>query len=55
MNHDKILLKFLKKNNNVLYKIVWNFEINYDNTNIICFYKNKKTSYESWQTQICRL
>jgi hypothetical protein len=45
----------LKKNSSALYEITQNFEISYHDADIICFYENKKTSYEFWRSQMCQL
>jgi len=46
IEHDKTLLKSLKRNNSTLNKIAQDFDANHNTTNIVCFYKDKDMLYK---------
>lgn len=45
VRHHSMLLETLKRNNDSLYGIAQDFEKSYGDTDIVCFYEDKATSY----------
>ena len=52
VGYDPTLLESLKRNNPALHDIAWDFEASYSNTDVVCFYEDKDSSYGPLRTQV---